>query len=69
MEGIMHAATFKAHTSTHFISATTALNWVADSVRIARQRRALAKLSLSALDDIGVTEAQANKEAHKPFWA
>lgn len=65
----MQTATFKAHTSTHFISTTAALNWVADSVRIARQRRALAKLSLSALDDIGVTEAQANKEAHKPFWA
>lgn len=65
----MNTAIFKAHTPTHIISATAALNWVAGSMRIARQRRALAKLSLSALDDIGVTEAQANKEAHKPFWA
>ena len=65
----MHTATFKAHTTTQIFSATAALNWVADSMRIARQRRALTKLSLSALDDIGVTEAQANIEARKPFWA
>ena len=65
----MYTASFKTHTSTRIISATSALNWVADSLRVARQRRALSKLSLSALDDIGATEAQANKEAHKPFWA
>lgn len=65
----MHTATFKAHTSTGIFSPAAALNWVADSVRIAQQRRALAKLTLSALDDIGVSEAQAVKEAHKPFWA
>lgn len=65
----MQTATFKAHTSTGIISVTEALRWVAGSVRIARQRRALATLSLSALEDIGVTEAQATKEAHKPFWA
>ncbi|OUS07099.1 hypothetical protein A9Q96_07255 [Rhodobacterales bacterium 52_120_T64] len=69
MEGIMHNATLKAHTPAHTISATAAFNWVVESVRIASQRRSLAKLSWSALDDIGVTEAQAMREAHKPFWA
>ena len=65
----MHNATFKAHTSTHSISATAAFNWVIESVRVASQRRTLAKLSWSALEDIGVSEAQAMREAHKPFWA
>ena len=65
----MHTATFKAHTSAGVFSPAAALNWVAGSVCIAQQRRTLAKLTLSALDDIGVSEAQAVKEAHKPFWA
>ena len=65
----MHNATFKAQTSTGINSATAAFNWVVESVRIASQRRSLAKLSWSALDDIGVSEAQAMHEAHKPFWA
>lgn len=65
----MHTATFKAHTQTRNISATAALTWVVESVRIASQRRSLANLSLSALDDIGLSEAQAMREAGKPFWA
>lgn len=65
----MQNATFKAHTSTGIISATSALTWVIESVRVASQRRTLAKLSWSALNDIGVSEAQAMREAHKPFWA
>ncbi|MBL4874670.1 MAG: hypothetical protein JKY41_15135 [Rhodobacteraceae bacterium] len=65
----MQTATFKAHTKTRNISATATLNWVIESVRIASQRRSLAKLSWSALDDIGVSEAQAMHEANKPFWA
>lgn len=64
----MHTATFKAQTSTRNFSATAAFNWVVKSIRIASQRRSLAKLSRSALDDIGVSEAQAMREAHKPFW-
>jgi len=64
----MQIATFKAHTQARKISATATLNWVVESVRIASQRRSLAKLSWSALDDIGVSEAQAMREAHKPFW-
>lgn len=65
----MHTATFKAQTSTRIFSATAAFNWVVESIRIASQRRALANLSWSALDDIGVSKAQAMREARKPFWA
>ena len=65
----MHSATFKTHIPTRTISANSALNWMVESVRVANQRRALAKLSLSALEDIGVSEVEAMREAHKPFWA
>ncbi|MEX2201117.1 MAG: DUF1127 domain-containing protein [Dongiaceae bacterium] len=34
----------------------------------ARQRRALARLDDAALRDIGLTRADAAKEAAKPFW-
>jgi uncharacterized protein YjiS (DUF1127 family) len=33
-----------------------------------RQRRALARLSNAQLQDIGVTRAQADAEAARPFW-
>lgn len=65
----MHSATIKAHTSTGIISTTTALNWVVQCIRVANQRRTLAKLSWSALEDIGISDAQAMREARKPFWA
>jgi len=68
----MQNATFTASTpvfATRNISAMAALKWVADRVRVAQQRRALAGLTISALDDIGLTQDQANREAAKPFWA
>jgi uncharacterized protein YjiS (DUF1127 family) len=34
-----------------------------------RQRRALAELDERLLRDIGVTSAQASREAAKPFWS
>ena len=34
-----------------------------------RQRRALAELDIRMLRDIGVTSAQATREAAKPFWS
>jgi uncharacterized protein YjiS (DUF1127 family) len=34
-----------------------------------RQRRALAELDERLLRDIGVTSAQARREAAKPFWS
>lgn len=33
-----------------------------------RQRRALARLDAAALDDLGLTRAQANAEANRSFW-
>ena len=65
----MHTATLAARISTQRISAKAALNWAARCIRVTRERRALADLSASVLDDIGITEAQAMREAHKPFWA
>ncbi|TVQ35515.1 MAG: DUF1127 domain-containing protein [Geminicoccaceae bacterium] len=35
----------------------------------ARERHALAQLDARMLRDIGLTEAQAQDEASKPFWA
>jgi uncharacterized protein YjiS (DUF1127 family) len=69
MEGNMHTATFKTFSAARNFSAVSVLNWVAECARASKQRRVLASLSLGALDDIGVTEAQAVREAHKPFWA
>ena len=37
-------------------------------VQRARQRRQLAALSASQLDDIGISREQADAEAAKPFW-
>ena len=64
----MHHTATTAHT-TRNISVMGAFGWVVESINVASQRRTLAKLSWSALDDIGVNEAQAMREAHKPFWA
>ena len=38
-------------------------------VSISRERRDLGELSLSQLDDIGVSARQAQTEAARPFWA
>ncbi|MEX2519144.1 MAG: hypothetical protein WD969_07435 [Paracoccaceae bacterium] len=35
----------------------------------ARERRALARLGWSRLEDIGVDGAHADREASRPFWA
>ncbi len=39
-----------------------------DLFSLYRQRRALADLDDHALEDIGVTRAEANKEAKSGFW-
>lgn len=64
----MHHTSTTAHT-TRNISVMGAFGWVVESINVASQRRTLARLSWSALDDIGVNEVQAMREAHKPFWA
>jgi len=35
---------------------------------ISRQRKALARLDDAALDDIGVSRAEADREASRPIW-
>jgi len=69
MEGIMHRTTATTAHTTRNISVMSAFGWVVECTKVASQRRTLAKLSWSALDDIGVNEVQAMREAHKPFWA
>lgn len=36
---------------------------------LARQRRALLALNERMLKDIGITRAEALREAHRPFWS
>lgn len=43
-------------------------NFVSDLVLVRRQRAALKSLSLSQLDDMGVSCKQAESEANRPFW-
>ncbi len=37
-------------------------------ISLARQRRALSKLDDAALEDIGITRAEAEAEAARPIW-
>ncbi|MGK7652477.1 DUF1127 domain-containing protein [Roseovarius sp. MMSF_3350] len=39
-----------------------------DALELYRQRRALARLDDHALDDIGLTRAEADAEARRPIW-
>jgi uncharacterized protein YjiS (DUF1127 family) len=41
---------------------------ILSALSLHRQRNRLAKLDDAQLDDIGITRAQANKEAARPFW-
>ena len=41
---------------------------IMDFLSLSRQRRALAQLDDRALEDIGVTRAEAEKEAKNGFW-
>ena len=44
------------------------LKWVVQANRVHRSRRHLSRLSDEALNDIGLTRAQATEEAAKPVW-
>lgn len=57
------------HTTTTPVTFNAVSKWVSTHVKMAAQRRALRNMSLSLLSDIGVSEAQANTESHKHFWA
>ncbi len=37
-------------------------------IALSRSRRALGSLDKAALDDIGLTESEAQIEARRPFW-
>ncbi len=42
--------------------------FVSECLERNRQRRALARLDLRMLDDIGLTQADVRSELDKPFW-
>jgi len=42
--------------------------WIAAAAERQRTRRALAALDDRALRDVGLTRAQADAEARRPFW-
>ncbi|WP_037308238.1 DUF1127 domain-containing protein [Ruegeria halocynthiae] len=44
------------------------LSVLKDAISLNRQRRTLARLDDRALEDIGVTRRQAQKEAERPVW-
>ncbi|WP_164658056.1 DUF1127 domain-containing protein [Tropicibacter sp. Alg240-R139] len=44
------------------------LSSIAHLVAVHRQRKALARMDDAALEDIGVSRAQANREASRPIW-
>lgn len=41
---------------------------LSDALAVYRQRRALARLDDRALDDIGLTRAEAEAESRRPIW-
>ncbi|MCK0142696.1 DUF1127 domain-containing protein [Aliiroseovarius sp. F20344] len=44
------------------------LTWVANMLETRRERQALAELDAYRLEDIGLTEAEAHREATRPLW-
>ncbi len=44
------------------------LGWLLSLVELRHQRGQLAELDAHLLSDIGLTEAAAQKEAHRSFW-
>ncbi|MEM9145713.1 MAG: DUF1127 domain-containing protein [Pseudomonadota bacterium] len=41
---------------------------IGDWIRVARERRELARLDRRALDDIGIDPQSARAESERPFW-
>lgn len=44
------------------------LTWVANMLKTRRERQVLADLDAHRLKDIGLTEAEAHREANRPLW-
>lgn len=57
-----------SNTSFPSFKVTAAFSFFAQSFAIAKQRRALAKLTEAQLNDIGVTPAQRETECNLRFW-
>ena len=60
------ATTRRFHASTFLGDLTIKRLWTA--FQVARERRMLAGLDARMLDDIGVSEAQANHESNRSLW-
>jgi uncharacterized protein YjiS (DUF1127 family) len=44
------------------------LAWIATVIETRRERAPLSQLDANRLDDIGLTRAQADREAQRPIW-
>lgn len=44
------------------------LRWLGDRLERQRTRRALAALDDAALEDLGLTREDAERESRRPFW-
>ncbi|MEM9060724.1 MAG: DUF1127 domain-containing protein [Pseudomonadota bacterium] len=61
-----HAVGFTATAPSFFAGLTVTNFWKA--IMVARERRALREMPESVLKDIGLTRAEAEREAARPFW-
>lgn len=50
------------------ISISTILHNVLNRIKMQRSRHRLSQLDAKALRDIGLSQAEANREAQKPIW-
>ena len=58
-----------SHIARHALNAPRAARKsLMDYLALRRQRRALRQLDANGLSDIGLTQAQAEAEARRPFW-
>ncbi|WP_375175717.1 DUF1127 domain-containing protein [Pseudooceanicola sp.] len=62
MSSLSQSPTFSLSRSFSLIGATFSL------LALSRSRQALADLDARALEDIGVTQAEARREATRPIW-
>ncbi|MFQ6551645.1 DUF1127 domain-containing protein [Aestuariibius insulae] len=64
----MFAAHYPTATRTAVPRRTSFISLIAQMLRVRSQRIALSNLDAAALADLGVTRAEALKEANRPFW-
>lgn len=53
---------------TALVDAGAALSWLGERLERRRSRSALEEMSDAQLKDIGISRADAFREAHRPFW-